>query len=571
MILAPQSRIDDYTARGWWGTRRIHDWFTDAVAARPDEVALVDAPNRAEVTGGAPRRLTWRELDAEVARLEAVLLALGLAQDDLVCMQLANCVELPITYLACMRLGIIATPVPAQYREHELAYIIGHVRPAAILTAVRIGRHAHAAMAIALTAAEPQPPLVLALGGGVPEGALSMDALMAAPPDPDRVAAYRRTHAVDANDIFTVCWTSGTEGVPKGVPRSHNEWLAIPENIIVSAGLARGCHLLNPFPLVNMAGIGGLFLPWLLNAGKLVMHHPFDLPGFLRQVREEAIEYSIAAPAILTQMAQQPALLDGVDFSRFRAIGSGGGPLPEWTVKTLWERHRLEVINYFGSNEGASLTSSALDLPDPGLRANYFPRFGAAGLQWKLPVSARVRTRLVDPDTGQDVDVPGTRGELRVLGPAIFSGYFRAPELTARAFDDRGYYRTGDLFEIAGDANQLYRFAGRLKDIVVRGGFNISSEELESLIVGHPKVAEAAIIGYPDEALGERVCAVVALRSGATMTLAELVAYLKDGARLAAYKLPERLEIMVSLPRNPVGKVLKRELRARFCGIGENT
>ena len=550
MILNPQERIDEYTSRGWWGTRRIQDWFDDNLRTRPDTEALIDAPNRADFIDGAPRRLTWRALAAEADMYATAFLELGLTGDDIVCVQLPNCVELPAVYLACLRLGIVVTPVPVQYREHELEHILGITQPRAIVTAARILHHDHAAMMRGLAARHPSVHTVLAI-----------DALPRWEADGDRIAQHEREHPTGANDVFTICWTSGTEGVPKGVPRSHNEWLAIPENIILSGGLKPGCHLLNAFPLVNMAGIAGQFLPWLLTGAKLVMHHPFNLGIFLTQVKDEAIDYTVAAPAILATLAQNPDLMAGLEGSRLRAIGSGGGPLAEWTVRVFTERYGIDVINYFGTNEGASLTASALDLPDPALRASYFPRFGVDDYEWKLPVARRVRTRLVDPDTGLDIDTPGTPGELRVRGPAIFPGYFRAPDMTARAFDPQGYYRTGDLFEIAGERRELYRFVGRLKDIIVRGGFNISSEELEALLLAHPKVREVAIVGYPDDNLGERVCAVVVPQAGATLALPELVAFLRTEKKVASYKLPEKLLLLDALPRNPVGKVLKRDLR----------
>ena len=550
MILSPQERIDEYTSHGWWGARRIQDWFDDNLRTRPEAEALIDAPNRADFIDGAPRRLTWRALAAEADMYATAFLELGLSGDDIVCVQLPNCVELPAVYLACLRLGIVVTPVPVQYREHELEHILGITQPRAIVTAARILHHDHAAMMRGLAARHPSVHTVLAI-----------DALPRWEADGDRIAQHEREHPTGANDVFTICWTSGTEGVPKGVPRSHNEWLAIPENIILSGGLKPGCHLLNAFPLVNMAGIAGQFLPWLLTGAKLVMHHPFNLGVFLTQVKDEAIDYTVAAPAILATLAQNPDLMAGLEGSRLRAIGSGGGPLAEWTVRVFTERYGIDVINYFGTNEGASLTASALDLPDPALRASYFPRFGVDGYEWKLPVARRVSTRLVDPDTGRDIDTPGTPGELRVRGPAIFPGYFRAPDMTARAFDPQGYYRTGDLFEIAGERRELYRFVGRLKDIIVRGGFNISSEELEALLLAHPKVREAAIVGYPDDNLGERVCAVVVPQAGATLALPELVAFLRTEKKVASYKLPEKLLLLDALPRNPVGKVLKRDLR----------
>ena len=556
MILAPAERIADYTARGWWGTRRIHDWLDDAVRTHPEAEALIDAPNRVEFIDGAPRRLTWSQVAVEVRRFATRFLELGLCKDDIVCVQLPNCAELPVLYLACARLGLIVTPVPVQYREHELEHILGLTKPRAVVSAQRILRHRHADMMRELATRHASIETVISIDDAGPVTI-----------DDERIALYEREHRAGANDLFTISWTSGTEGIPKGVPRSHNEWLAIPENIIVSGGLKPGCHLLNAFPLVNMAGIAGQFLPWLMTGAKLVMHHPFSLPVFLDQVRDEQIDYTVAAPAILATLAQNPDLMRGIPGSRLRAIGSGGGPLAEWTVKVFTERYGIDVINYFGTNEGASLTASALDLPDPALRASYFPRFGVEGFQWKLPVARRVFTRLVDPDTGEEIHAPGRPGELRVKGPAVFQGYFHSPEMTARAFDKRGYYRTGDLFEPAGTRNELYRFVGRLKDIIVRGGFNISSEELEALLLSHPAVREAAIVGYPDDTLGERVCAVVALQPGAALDLAGLGAFLRTDRKVASYKLPEKMLVVEALPRNPVGKVLKRDLRLAVAGL----
>jgi len=564
VILASSARIAEYTARGWWGTRRIHDVFADAVQGAPDAVALVDAPDRDRLLGGPPRRLAWRDVDREVTRFAALLIAAGAARDDIVVVQLPNCVEQACLYIACIKLGLIASPVPVQYREHELRTILARTRARLFVTATRILRHAHARMALGLARGCDWPIDVIALGADVPEGAIDPATFDPAPDAAAGIEAFIAQAPVTANDIATVCWTSGTEGDPKGVPRSHNEWLAIPENIIVSGGLQRGCHLLNPFPMVNMAGLSGAFLPWLLLAGKLVQHHPFDLATFLAQVRDEAIDYTVCAPATLVMLAQHPELTAGIDFRRLSRIGSGGGPLSAWACDTLAARHGVAVINYFGSNEGASLTGSTLDVPDPALRARFFPRFGAGNFRWQLPISERVRSRLVDPASGEEITIAGVPGELRMAGPAIFAGYWQAPEATARAFDAEGFYRTGDLFEIAGDRGEYYRFVGRVKDIVVRGGFNISAAEIEGLLVGHPAIVEAAVIGYPDETLGERVCAVVVVREGATIDLPMLVGYLRDDCRVAAYKLPERLELIDALPRNPVGKVVKRRLLERF-------
>ena len=406
---------------------------------------------------------------------------------------------------------------------------------------------------------------VLCWGPDAPAGACPIEAHW---PQADAallqsLARAEQEAAVSANDVFTVCWTSGTEASPKGVPRSHNEWLVVAPSIIEAAQLQPGARLLNPFPLINMAGLSSCFAAWLVLGGTVVQHQPFVLPVFLEQLRTERIDYTVSPPAILNALLQQEELLAGIDFKRLRRIGSGSAPLSEWMVRGFEERHGVHIVNYFGSNEGAALTSSDIDVPDPEMRAQYFPRAGVDGHHWKISTTRKIRTRLVDLDNGQDIVQAGQVGELRFAGPTIFSGYFRAPELSARAFDEQGYYRTGDLFEIAGDRQQYYRYVGRSKDLVIRGGVNISSEEVESLLLACPGVQDVAVVAVPDPILGEKLCACIVARPGHSPTLADLQRFLKDDKRVAVYKLPEYLLPVDSLPRNAVGKILKRQLRER--------
>jgi non-ribosomal peptide synthetase component E (peptide arylation enzyme) len=192
-------------------------------------------------------------------------------------------------------------------------------------------------------------------------------------------------------------------------------------------------------------------------------------------------------------------------------------------------------------------------MPDPEVRARFFPRPGAPGAPELLD---RVRTKLVAPD-GKEITEPGVPGELYLSGPTVFAGYLPGTA-SVDPFDEDGYLRTGDLFEIAGDRGQYLRYVDRAKDIIIRGGMNIAPAELEVLLAGHPSVAEAAVAGYPDDVLGEKVCAVVVPKG--EIDLQSVIAFLRDQG-IASYKLPERLKIVEALPRNPVGKILKRELR----------
>jgi acyl-CoA synthetase (AMP-forming)/AMP-acid ligase II len=256
-------------------------------------------------------------------------------------------------------------------------------------------------------------------------------------------------------------------------------------------------------------------------------------------------------------------LLEGIDFKRLSRIGSGSAPLSEWMVQG-WADRGVAIVNYFGSNEGAALTGAPVDIAEPAMRARYFARYGTPERFSKISTAAKIRTRLVDPETEREITERGVPGEMRVSGPTIFNGYFRNPEATARAFDDQGYFRSGDLFEIAGDRGQYLMFVGRCKDIVIRGGMKISEVEIETLLLAYPGVRDAAVVGAPDDVLGERVCACVVPAPGAEITLEGLARWLREERHVAVYKLPERLMLLDVLPRNPVGKVLKRELRQRL-------
>ena len=569
MILAKPEQIERFTAQGWWGHSTFDDVFRQRVAELGDTEAVIDPANRELVFGGTPRRLSWNALAAEVGRMAGVLYGLGLRKDDAVLMQLPNCVEQYITYLACARLGIIVSPVPAQYRDHELLYVLNQAQAKAAICTARIGRFEHARMLLDLQGRCESLQHVLCFGEAVPDGAMALDDALAQDTFADQAQAYARTADITANDIFSLTWTSGTESNPKGVPRSANDWWIFGRAVVHAPQLKAGQRSLNPFPMVNHAGLSSAFVAWLDAGLTVVQHHPFDLTVFLDQIRREVIEYSVAPPAILNMLLQQPQLLEGIRFDKLRYLGSGSAPLSEWMIREFDQRYGVKVHNLFGSSEGMCLPGTDRDVPDPALRAAYFPRLGVEGFDWDAPCGKIMQTRLVDPITEQEITTPGVPGEMRVRGPTVISGYWRAPEQTARSFDAQGYYKTGDTFEIAGDRHQYYRFAGRSKDLVIRGGMNISPDEIESLLQGHPKVREVSVVAWPDARLGELVCVCVAPQPGEALTLEELVAYLRDEKRVASFKLPERMVLVDALPRNPVGKVLKRKLREQIQSLAD--
>ncbi|MDZ4729716.1 MAG: class I adenylate-forming enzyme family protein [Xanthomonadales bacterium] len=570
MFLTPQARVDDYTARGWWGDLTLDDLLQRNRAVHPDRIALLDPANRVSLDGKPCGRLTWGELGDEVDRMAAGLLAVGLVKDDIVTYQTPNVVETVVLAMACSRIGLIISPVVMPYRSYELNYILATVKPKAFITVARFGNHDHAQTALDLDWSGREAK-VLIIGGNAPANAIDFDAVVAKA-DPAQAVDYRRDHPVSAAELFTLFWTSGTEARPKGVPRDHNHWIVNARMVVELAELREGETLLNPFPLVNIASFG-LITPWLWRCGTLVLHHPFDLAVFLKQIGDEKVNYTIVAPAILNQVLKTPELLDKADLSSVRAIGSGAAPLSPWMIEQFWTRFNIHICNIYGSNEGPTLFSSHYHVPEPTDRARYFPRMGVEGIHWDGDTASMVLTRLVDLETEDEITTTGKVGELRSQGAHVFNGYYNLPEVTKNAFDEKGYYRTGDLFELAGEGEvpRYYRFVGRCKDIIVRGGMNISPAELDDLLVGHPAFKDAAVVGIPDEVLGERVCAVVVPKGETLPSVAELADWLKAKG-VATFKLPQRLETIDVLPRNPMNKVMRPQLRSSMLqklGISE--
>jgi acyl-CoA synthetase (AMP-forming)/AMP-acid ligase II len=536
--------------------------------------------------------LSFAEAEAQTERLAAALYAAGVRKDDVVVVQWPNIVEIVIAFLACARLGAIASPVMLAYGERDLRRIVRHLRPSAFLTLSR-WRDAEPVAVAARLATEAAAGLfpVFALGdvaqetvhaaAGAKRGTqtrtgsdtgriIRFARIQDLPGDVAALRAYLATVTIHADEIVTMHWTSGTTGDPKCVPRSHNQWHGTGHACTDAGMLERHDRILAPMQMVHTAGYSGMFMPWLEVQGMLVMHQPFDMEVYLGQIEHWGIHHTVAAPAMLNALLRN-GTLEGRRLGTLRSILCGSAPLDPWMIEGFKQRHGIEVVNAFGSTEGMTFTTGPAISADPYRRARYFPRFrGAAtddgGRDLGYRIASVLETKLVDPDSGLEIDAPRRPGELLFRSPALFPGYW-TPEhtLDRRDFDAEGYFRCGELFEIAGEGDdaRFYHYVDRLKDVINRGGLKIPAGELEAVIQEHPAVAEAVAIGYPDPQLGERICAVVALRPGASLSLDGLLAHVEERG-LARFMWPERLEVVVALPRNATGKVLKRELMAGF-------
>jgi len=521
----------------------------EAARVRGPELALSDAPNRETFFSGEPLRLTWAQVDDAVDTVADHFADLGVGLGSIVGVQLPNVVELVLGILACSRVGAVVAPFPIQHRAHELRQGIAAAGVDLMITGARPDRpdQLHT---VASVLAEFDGASLVVVGeaaeveiDGKPVEQLNMssagDAHGASP------------HHPDPDDLVSICWTSGTTGTPKGVPRTHAMWLASGRFQVDELAITAADRILCPFPVVNMAGIGGMLVPWAITGSALHLHQPLDLQVFLGQLQSERITYTVVPPPLLNMLLANEAMLDSIDLSHIRTIGSGSAPLDPWMVQG-WQERGIEIANIFGSNEGAALLSTRAAVPDPIERARYFP----------IPTRPGIEIKVVDQISGETITEIGRPGELRFRGDTVFDGYL---DSTGEEFDDKRFYRTGDIFELAGtdEPPRLLRFVDRAKDIIIRGGMNISAAEVESIVSGLGSVAECAAVAYPDTDLGERVGVFVVPTEGHSPTLEEVAAHVRE-QEVASYKIPERLEIVTELPRNVLGKVVKSELRARW-------
>lgn len=578
MILHDRALVQRYTREGWWGQVTIDDLFRACVTNNPERIALADAPNRAEFSFGQARSLSFTELDTAVGHLATVLFRLGVRKDAIVLAHLPNIIEIVIAFLACARLGAIVSPVMLAYGERDLTRIVAHLKPTAAISLRRFKdqspaellRHCtaqaggHAMAILSLDEAAHESSDKNALG---PE----TDPVSWSQPHPhhNELLGYLASIAIDANDILTLHWTSGTTGLPRCVPRTHNNWHATGSACVDAGGLQAGDRILAPMQMVHTAGYSGMIMPWLELQGTLVLHQPFDMGVFLDQLSTWKINHTVTAPAMLNALLRD-GLLEGRDISTTRSILCGSAPLDAWMIETFKSKFGVEVINAFGSTEGLTLMSSPGITSDPHRRARYFPRFNGSatrrcnGLPWNMRIAAGVEGKLLDPESGREIVQANVPGEFAFLSCALFPGYLTEDgQLDRSNFDEEGFFRTGEIFEIAGNEEETdyLHYIDRLKDVINRGGVKIPAGELESALQALPEVREAAAIGVLDDRLGERICAVVVFNSGQALELSQLNERL-SALGVARYMLPEKLHVVSSLPRNSTGKVLKREILA---------
>lgn len=544
MRLHSEELISEYEEAGAWGETTLLDVFSETVTRHPDRTAIVDPPNAPELVGREPERLTYEELGEKVDAVASALREQGIGKDDFVVVQLPNTWELATLYLAAARAGAILSPLPVEWRAHELRHVAGLTDAVAYVAMEEY--HGFEYIEMADTVADDIDAI---------EKVLSYEWIREASTDETDTEALDAIE-IDANEVFNLQWTSGTTADPKACPITHNNWTSNPTPELCD--MSEGDTVLCAAPLVNMTALGVNYTPWLVKRGTLVLHHPIDLELMVEQMQTEGVDFTILVPTLLNHLLKHPNV-DEFDLSNVDTITTGSAAPADWAMQEFKERWDIEIINIWGQNEGTSTISGPKTTPLER-RSTDFPQL-RQDLEWDIDHTPTecIDVKIVDPDTGERLeDEVGEVGELAFRGPGLMAGYYNQPELTEKAFDDDGHFYTGDLFQVEPDG--FMSFFDRKKDVIIRGGYTISAKEVENHALEHDAIADAAVVGVPDPDLGERVGLYAVPKPGESPTLEDITSEMEG--EVAIYKRPERLELVEEIPRNPVGKILKTELRA---------
>lgn len=539
-----------YRRHGWWRDRTYLDDFADAVAANPDKVAIVT--HRSDQPG-APAVLSYRQLDHYAQRFAAALLGLGVQPGQIVSVQLPNDWAFAALTLACGRIGAVINPLVPIFREREMAFVLGRTESPVVIVPGMLRGYDHAAMLDRVLAELPMSTRGFALGIDHPRGRVEpfgpqfLGRRWEDETPSDRLAG----RAVGPDDVAELQFTSGTTGEPKGVMHTPNTIHAGTLAFARTAGLTRADSILMASTLAHQTGfLIGIILP-LATGMKVVYQDVWDPEVFCTLVDDEDITFSAGATPFLNDIVAA-CQRRGRRLASMRSFVCAGAPIPSPLVEATRSGAIDELIAVWGMTENGAVTMTR-----PGSPVEVVADSDGIPVEW-------MQVRVVD-DNGEDAPV-GQPGRLLTRGASQTIGYFKRPDLykaqLSAANDDEGdWFDTGDLARRREDGG--IRIAGRTKDLVIRGGENVPVVEVEAVLFGHPKVREVAVIGYPDERLGERACAVV-IPEGAPPSLPELTEWLAQ-AGMAKQFWPERLELVETLPKTPSGKVQKFHLREQFA------
>ncbi|WP_149179326.1 FadD3 family acyl-CoA ligase [Streptomyces sp. TRM49041] len=495
----------------------------------------------AEAVVDGRTRITYRELGDRVERAAAACVAAGVEPGDRVAVWAPNSLDWIVSALGAVTAGGVLVPVNTRFKGAEAAHVLR--RSGARLLFVT-GTFLGASYVASLRRSGVELPdleQVVVLGDSAPEEYATWREFLAGG-DRVRVTEVRtRADAVKASDPSDIVFTSGTTGRPKGVVVTHRQTLRCYAIWSAVAGLREGDRYLIVNPFFHTFGYKAGVIACLMRGAVIVPQPVFDADSVLACLAAERISVLPGPPTLLQSLLDHPART-AHDLSRLRLVVTGAAVVPVRLVERLrGELGVATVLTAYGLSEATGLVTMCRRGDDPRTVATTSGR--------AIPGT---EVRVASPGRGRP-------GEILVRGHNVMTGYYEDPDATAEAVDADGWLHTGDVGVL--DAAGNLRVTDRIKDMFVVGGFNAYPAEIEHLLAGHPDVADVAVIGVPDQRLGEVAKAYAVRRPGATLTADDLIAWSRR--EMANYKVPRQVEFVAALPRNAGGKVVKGELRAR--------
>ncbi|HDS0843225.1 TPA: medium-chain fatty-acid--CoA ligase [Escherichia coli] len=524
-----EQRRAAYRQQGLWGDASLADYWQQTARAMPDKIAVVD-------NHGAS--YTYSALDHAASCLANWMLAKGIESGDRIAFQLPGWCEFTVIYLACLKIGAVSVPLLPSWREAELVWVLNKCQAKMFFAPTLFKQTRPVDLILPLQNQLPQLQQIVGVDKLAPAtSSLSLSQIIA---DNTSLTTAITTHG---DELAAVLFTSGTEGLPKGVMLTHNNILASERAYCARLNLTWQDVFMMPAPLGHATGfLHGVTAPFLIGA-RSVLLDIFTPDACLALLEQQRCTCMLGATPfvydLLNVLEKQPA-----DLSALRFFLCGGTTIPKKVARECQQRG-IKLLSVYGSTE--SSPHAVVNLDDPLSLFMHTDGYAAAGVEIKVVDDARKTLP------------PGCEGEEASRGPNVFMGYFDEPELTARALDEEGWYYSGDLCRM--DEAGYIKITGRKKDIIVRGGENISSREVEDILLQHPKIHDACVVAMSDERLGERSCAYVVLKAPHhSLSLEEVVAFFSR-KRVAKYKYPEHIVVIEKLPRTTSGKIQKFLLR----------
>ncbi|EOW7659866.1 medium-chain fatty-acid--CoA ligase [Escherichia coli] len=524
-----EQRRAAYRQQGLWGDASLADYWQQTARAMPDKIAVVD-------NHGAS--YTYSAIDHAASCLANWMLAKGIESGDRIAFQLPGWCEFTVIYLACLKIGAVSVPLLPSWREAELVWVLNKCQAKMFFAPTLFKQTRPVDLILPLQNQLPQLQQIVGVDKLAPAtSALSLSQIIA---DNTPLTMAITVHG---DELAAVLFTSGTEGLPKGVMLTHNNILASERAYCARLNLTWQDVFMMPAPLGHATRfLHGVTAPFLIGA-RSVLLDIFTPAACLALLEQQRCTCMLGATPfvydLLNLLEKQPA-----DLSALRFFLCGGTTIPKKVARECQQRG-IKLLSVYGSTE--SSPHAVVNLDDPLSRFMHTDGYAAAGVEIKVVDDARKTLP------------PGYEGEEASRGPNVFMGYFDEPELTARALDEEGWYYSGDLCRM--DEAGYIKITGRKKDIIVRGGENISSREVEDILLQHPKIHDACVVAMPDERLGERSCAYVVLKAPHhSLSLEEVVAFFSR-KRIAKYKYPEHIVVIEKLPRTVSGKIQKFLLR----------